>query len=475
MSIVSSWLRTPRIRRGLAASMVVVASGGLVLFRADASSVPVYTVTPSPKAHAASFAGNGLHGTLALSQTQLLPGQRMYAELDVVADARPGAQERAPLAIAVVLDTSGSMMGEKISRAKDSVVRLVEGMRDDDEIAFVRYSDDAELVQPLTRVGHVRDSLIDRIQAVEAGGGTAIPRGLSAGLGALSEVSGGRVRRVVLVSDGLDSTRAESERLASDAFEHGVIVSSMGIGLDFDSAYMGSVARSGHGNFAFVKDASTLGTFLARELKETAGTTVEDATVRLTLPHGIRLASASGADARTSGLDGEVELKIGSLFAGDERRVLLELTTSLDPGDAASIEGRASWRRVGGGEESTAIPRLGVLATRDEAAATASRDGAVLASATSVLASRRQLEAAEAYERGDTRGADALIQQNLDQLKQAAAAAPPAAATALDSQWREYAATKSGFAHASPSSAVGKALPKAAAAKDIANMTRSSY
>jgi Ca-activated chloride channel family protein len=474
MSIVTSWLRTPRIRRGLAASMVVIASGGLVLVRADASSgLSAYNVVAGGRTNAIAFAGNGLHGTLAVSQTQLLPGQRLYAEVDVVADAAGSAHERASLAIAVVLDTSGSMMGEKIARAKDSVVKLVEGMRDDDEIAFVRYSDDAQLVQPLARVGQVRDHLIDRIQSVEAGGGTAIPRGLSAGLAALAEASSGRVRRVVLVSDGLDSTRAESERLASGSFERGIIVSSMGIGLDFDSAYMGSVARAGHGNFAFVQDASTLGTFLARELKETANTTVEGATVRLELPRGIRLGNAVGADATSS--DGELELKIGSLFAGDERRVLLELTTSLDPGDAPAIAGRVRWRRVGGGEEAAAIPRLGLLATRDEAAAAGSRDGAVLASATSVLASRRQLEAADAYERGDTRAADALIQQNLDQLKQAAAAAPAPAASALNTQWREYAATKSGFASAKPSSALGKSLPKAAAAKDIANMSRSAY
>jgi Ca-activated chloride channel family protein len=323
-------------------------------------------------------------------------------------------------------------------------------------------------------VGRVREDLIGRIQGVEAGGGTAIPRGLSAGLGALDGSSRGRVRRVVLVSDGLDSTRVESERLASDAFERGVIVSSMGIGLDFDSAYMGSVARSGHGNFAFVRDGAALGAFLTRELKETAGTTVEDATVRLAMPRGIRLASASGADARTTS-DGELELKIGSLFAGDERRVLLELTTSLDTGDAAAIEGHASWRRVGGGEESTSIPKLGVLATRDEAAAAGTRDGTVLASATSVLASRRQLEAAAAYERGDTLAADTLIQQNLDQLRQAAAAAPPPAASALNSQWHDYAATKAGFASTTPGSIAGRTLPKAAAAKDIANMTRSSF
>ena len=477
---MSSWLRTPRIRRGLAASMVVVATGGLVLVRADASagSAPYGTIVGvgAGRSNLTSFAGHGLHGTLALSQAEVLAGQTLYAELEVVADRSSEARERAPLSIAVVLDTSGSMMGDKLDRAKESVVKLVQGMRDDDEIAFVRYSDDAQLVQPLARVARVRETLIDRIQSLEAGGGTAIPRGLSTGLDALDRAGGGRVRRVVLVSDGLDSTRVESERLSQGSFERGIIVSSMGIGLDFDESYMGAVARAGHGNFAFVKDAATLGTFLTRELKETAETTVENATVRLELPRGVGFVSAVGADARTIGASGDiVELKIGSLFAGDERRVLVELSTSMRPGDARSIDGQVSWRRVGGESQSASIPKLGILATNDAAAADGSRDGTVFASATSVLASRRQLAAAEAYERGDTKAADDLIQQNLDQLKQAAAIAPAPAASALGNQWKDYSATKSGFASAPPASSAARALPKAAAAKDMANMMRKSF
>ena len=75
-------------------------------------------------------------------------------------------------------------------------------------------------------------------------------------------------------------------------------MSSLGIGLDFDESYMGGVARSGHGNFAFVKDGSALAGFLKRELNETASTTIEGAVVRVKVPHGMHFVSATGADAR---------------------------------------------------------------------------------------------------------------------------------------------------------------------------------
>ncbi|MEQ1517808.1 MAG: hypothetical protein ABL931_15105 [Usitatibacteraceae bacterium] len=139
---------------------------------------------------------------------------------------------------------------------------------------------------------NVRDS--------DVGGGTNSPGGLAGGLRALDEAARGRVKRIVLVSDGLDNTRSQAESLARASFGNGITVSSLGIGLDFDESYMGGVAQSGHGNFAFLKDGSNMAKFLERELDQTALTTIENATVRLDLPRGMRLVSALGASSGKS-------------------------------------------------------------------------------------------------------------------------------------------------------------------------------
>ena len=472
------WLRTPRVRRGLAASAIVLSAGGLVLFRAPVSGhLPTVTeAAASPTGvNTASFSGPGGHGSVALSHSKVLAGsgERFFAEVKLVADKGEQAPAHAPVSLVVVLDTSGSMSGEKIVRAKESVVRLLREMDSEDEVAVVRYSDDADVIQGLARVGSVRESVIARVQELGAGGGTAIPRGLARGLGELGLAGSGRVRRVVLVSDGLDSTRVEAERMASDSFEHGITISSMGIGLDFDESYMGGVARAGHGNFGFVKDASALATFLRRELTETSSTTIENATVRIALPRGVTLAQSSNSDARMDGDD--VEVKLGSLFAGDERRVVLELASSLKDGDAKDLVARARWDRVGGGSADVTAPKLTVVATRDPVEVDRGRDATVLASATSVLASTRQMEAAEAYNAGDVEKAQRLIDKNIADLKAAAVNAPAPAASALDSQWQSYGATKSGFLHAPPQSAAGKVAAKRAVERDSANMQKSAF
>ncbi len=466
-------LRSPRARRGIAASAIVLSLGGLVLFHAPAGADTVAEEAVS-YLNGTSFAGPGARGTFSLSHGKVLADgrQRVFAELRIAADSTE-AVERAPLSMVVVLDTSGSMDGDKIQEARRSVIRLIQQMRPDDEVAFVRYDSQAELVQPMARVSDVRESLVQRIQEIQASGGTNIPWALKTGMNALGGASAGRVKRLVLVSDGLDSTRSEAEAIATTGTDSGVTVSSLGIGLDFDEAYMSSVARAGRGNFGFVENASTLAKFLERELVETATTSVEQATARIRLPRHLELRRAVGADVRQLGR-GEVELRIGSLFAGDERRIILELEADAPLGAALAIDTHITWSRVGGGVANLDLERLSMLTTSDRDAVRDSRDGHVWASGISAIASVRQLEAAEAYAKGDTARADKLIDENRTSLEEAAAAAPQMAAS-LGRQRDGYEKTKREFKQSAPSSAEGRAAAKAAAEQDSKNLDRDAW
>src|SRR6187455_649923 len=93
---LSLWMRSARLRRAIAVSSVVLATGGLVLYRAPLSSAqpgdaPHLTRIPftANGKNSVAFSGPGAHGVLALSHTKVLSGQStpVYAELRLVADA----------------------------------------------------------------------------------------------------------------------------------------------------------------------------------------------------------------------------------------------------------------------------------------------------------------------------------------------------------------------------------------------------
>ena len=323
-------------------------------------------------------------------------------------------------------------------------------------------------------LGDVRPSLLRKIQELNADGGTMIAPALEEGKRVLTEAKRDRVRRIVLASDGLDGTRLQSERFAREAFDDGITVSSLGIGLDFDEKYMGGVASSGHGNFAFVKDGPSLTSFLQQELVEASTTTISDATVTLRVPTGMRFIEATGADATAHG--DEVTLKLGSLFAGDSRRVVCEFEARTNADEKYSLGADVDWTLVKGEQRVAAHDlKLDYVGTADVAAAQASQNGAVIASATSVFASKRELEAADAYSKGEQARAQALIDKNIVDLRAASINAPAAAAATIQRQMTSYAETKQQFGSAGPGAAAGKAAAKSAVAKDMTNMARSSF
>jgi Ca-activated chloride channel homolog len=473
---IRRWLHSPRARRGLAASLVVLATGGLVLARSEAGRSAV-SFGERLDDGSSSFSGPGASGSLSLSHGKVLSSgeQSVFAELRMRADSdRRAAEDRAPLALAIVIDTSGSMSGDKIETSKRSVVELLRQMRSDDEVALVRYNESSELVQPLANVGSVRSSLIERVGQFSAGGGTEIPSALERGLRALSAASPGRVKRVILASDGLDSNRTQSERLARNALDSRITVSALGIGLDFDESYMSGVATAGRGNFAYVKDGLALASFLSRELDETATTVIDGAHAKLRLPPGVRFVRAVGAEVQHAGFD-ELTLALGSLFAGDERRVVIELGVRAEHGQLLPIGAQVDWQLVGGDRASARLAELSLAGERDEREVLRARNGRVYASALSAMASFRQLAATEAYARGDQHTASALIDQNMAELEAAAKAAPRAAAAPIRRQLEEISAARDDFSRAPPGSSSGKAAAKTSADKHSKNLSRPSF
>jgi len=451
MPSLHALLSQKKFARAVAAGSVALAAGGIVLLRAPAPGGaaphrdPVHEVTTTPggRAPRAEFRGARAHGRLALAQGRVAADgtRQVYAELRLTADEAHAPQgEARPVAMALVLDVSGSMTGEKIEQARQSVLSMIEQMRDTDQIALVTYSDSARVVQPLATVRDVRAQLRVTVPTIQIEGGTNIPSGLVLGAQALSDAPESMVRRVVLMSDGRDGSGQDLERVAQEVrtrADRGVTLSSLGVGSDYDERYMSRLADAGRGNYEFLRDGAQLRAFLGRELQQATRTTVERAVAEVHLPAGWRLTRAYGAEA--VGTSGTVRLPIGALAAGEERRLVLDLAVdapALAVGTAGSLAGTVSWRAVPDDRdvrvEASGLA-LGLAATGAEALA--SRDASVFGEAESAAIAMRQQDAVNAWRDGRVAEARGIAQQNLVQLRAIQAAAPSPARAAQIAQF----------------------------------------
>ncbi len=173
-----------------------------------------------------------------------------------------GAQRAAPLDIAFVLDRSGSMHGGKLELAKEGVDVALSRLRDVDRAALVVYDDAVDTVQPLaSTTPRMKASLRLALHGIDPGGSTFLSGGWVAGCHELAEatpVSGehltaARIRRVVLLTDGLANVRildpGELARHAGELRRRGIATTTVGVGQDFDEGLLSAMAEAGGGNF----------------------------------------------------------------------------------------------------------------------------------------------------------------------------------------------------------------------------------
>jgi Ca-activated chloride channel family protein len=135
--------------------------------------------------------------------------------------------ERVPVSLGIVLDTSGSMQGEKIENALAAIERFLNQLLSpEDEVFVYGFSSDVDLIQEWTTD---RRAVSASLRRVRAAGGTAM---YDAVLEAVPMAQSGRNHKkaIVLISDGNDTnSRAGARDVAQVVREAEVLVYAIGI------------------------------------------------------------------------------------------------------------------------------------------------------------------------------------------------------------------------------------------------------
>ncbi len=476
----------PHIRSSVAVGVLILCIAGLVLAKRqpltsdgpEAAQVASWNLpfgsaafgTPDPRT-AVKFDGTGVQGRFALSHGSLLASGRreLFAQLNVT--ATDSNAERTPVSFVLVLDTSGSMAGNKLDEARDAIFSMLDQMRHDDRVAVVRFASNASVAVPLTRVGDGTSGIRRQLDAMRAGGSTNIAEALRTAASLLSSTDDSN-QRIVLVSDGRDtsgSPRYLGPSLARREADRGATVSALGIGTDYDDAYLADVSSSGRGNYEFMRDTSALSRFVSKELRETARTTARRVVAEIRVPEDARIRSVSGANWEMRG--DRAVLTLGSLFIGDERQVVVTFdVTAQEAGSSLAFDTELRWEPVGNSPVTVSLPTVRVAVVSDPVEVERSRDHSVLANAASVSASQLELEAARAFERGDHQRALTLNRQSRDKVAKAAKAAPKVVARRLRAQERAYAQDATMYETKKPAPAAARSI----GAREVVNMDRAA-
>ncbi len=134
---------------------------------------------------------------------------------------------RVPVSLGILLDTSKSMEGDKLERARDALNRFLADLSDpSDEFFLYRFSDRPVLVESWT---HDRDLLRHDLARVEALGATSLYDAVAEAL-PLVKTGANRKKALVIISDGNDTaSQAKLSEVEALIKQSEVLVYAVGI------------------------------------------------------------------------------------------------------------------------------------------------------------------------------------------------------------------------------------------------------
>jgi len=155
-----------------------------------------------------------------------------------------------------VLDTSGSMSGERIKTARDATIDFLRRLDPNDRVGVMIFSDEATMLAEPTRTGDIVESLTQRVGGLVANGNTALYESVCEATKTINQIqqedlqnNESRLYGIVLLSDGEDTVGRVTENqmfatcLPANAEADGVKIYPIAFGEEADVAVLTRMAN----------------------------------------------------------------------------------------------------------------------------------------------------------------------------------------------------------------------------------------
>jgi len=328
-----------------------------------------------------------------------------------------------PINLALVIDTSGSMEGRPMDDARAASLVLLDALRDGDRLAVVTFDSRSEVIFPSAELDPAhRAEARRRIGAMRARGTTDMANGLRLGVEQVAaHLNAAGINRVVLLGDGVPNDPATIEATATSAGQHGISITSMGLGLEYNETLMGAIAQRSGGHFHYIEDSAAVATAFRTEVLRMERVVARNATVTLNPGPDVQIEAVLGHEA--SRTDAGVSVSLGELTEGASRDLIVRLNVpSHRAGSPVElIDARLAWNDPAApGVRYERDVFLGARASSDAAEIEGGRSAEVEAVAAQVTLAVGTVAAIREARSGNVAQASAQLDQLLDRARHVA-------------------------------------------------------
>lgn len=169
-----------------------------------------------------------------------------------------------PKDVVLVIDTSGSMSGQKIVQARDALKTILNKLRPEDHFGLLQFNTDVssfknELI-PASAAN--KQAALDYVDTLQAGGSTNIESALQLGFDQLKNHRAERPAYVIFLTDGEPTVGITDTpgliKVAEKANRSGARLFNFGVGYDVKTDLLDKLAAAHHGSTTYVEPNENL-------------------------------------------------------------------------------------------------------------------------------------------------------------------------------------------------------------------------
>ncbi|MBD0307674.1 MAG: VWA domain-containing protein, partial [Microcoleus sp. T1-bin1] len=162
--------------------------------------------------------------------------------------------EIVPKDVVFLMDTSGSQQGEPLAKSQELMRRFIQGLNPNDTFTIIDFANTAKALSttPLANTAENRQRAINYIDKLQANGGTELLNGIQAVMN-FPAAARGRLRSVVLITDGYIGNENEVLALVQRSLKPGNRLYSFGVGSSVNRFLLNRLAEVGRGTSQVIR------------------------------------------------------------------------------------------------------------------------------------------------------------------------------------------------------------------------------
>jgi uncharacterized protein YegL len=238
-----------------------------------------------------------------------------------------------------LLDTSGSMDGDKLTTLKKTFSYLFQYLTSEDRVGIITFSSQAFELCPLACASEKnKTEMLAKIEGLSAEGGTNITKGIELALSKLSaRKQNNDITSIFLLSDGLDDRAKSGVKSLVDLYAEkkqcaDYTIHAFGYGDDHDSELMSGISDLRDGNFYYIQVLDKIDECFVECLGGLVTTVAKHVEIRIcpvtseVFSSDVKLTKAFGSPGMwTRSKEGDYVTHITQLIAGKSKDYVLDL------------------------------------------------------------------------------------------------------------------------------------------------------